>query len=302
MRRAAIAAFLVAALAAASPGMALAASSFTPKNVSGCVFWMDASNAASITSASGSVSQINDLCGSNNAVQATTADRPVTGVDSINGLNVLAFNSSFPQYLTAATSTMPSGTGPAFTTYQVVNPNVTGNATSISWGASSGSGTRMSFLQQSASGYQFSIFGSSLSDATLLNSAAHILSHVYSGGDIGANYSQFFDGTQSTLTASGTPATPVIGASPPLFIGTSTSVASSFSGDIAEILVFSGAQAASVRQEIEGYLACKWGLQANLASTHPYKTLCPKANVGNGTFPPSNAGNGQGINGNRGNG
>jgi hypothetical protein len=42
-------------------------------------------------------------------------------------------------------------------------------------------------------------------------------------------------------------------------------------GNIAEILVFSNVLTTTERQQVEGYLAWKWGLQANLVSGHPYK-------------------------------
>lgn len=45
-----------------------------------------------------------------------------------------------------------------------------------------------------------------------------------------------------------------------------------FTGDIAEVIWFSGPLSDTERQQIEGYLAWKWGLVANLPSTHPYKS------------------------------
>jgi hypothetical protein len=42
-----------------------------------------------------------------------------------------------------------------------------------------------------------------------------------------------------------------------------------------EILVYDRTPTTSERQKIEGYLAWKWGLTANLPSTHPYKTSRP---------------------------
>ena len=41
-------------------------------------------------------------------------------------------------------------------------------------------------------------------------------------------------------------------------------------GDIAEVLWFSGPLSTTQRQQIEGYLAWKWGLQSRLPSSHPY--------------------------------
>lgn len=44
-----------------------------------------------------------------------------------------------------------------------------------------------------------------------------------------------------------------------------------FNGNIAEILVYNNVLTTSERQQVEGYLAWKWGLQSNLANNHPYK-------------------------------
>jgi hypothetical protein len=44
---------------------------------------------------------------------------------------------------------------------------------------------------------------------------------------------------------------------------------------VGEILVFYTNISTADRQRIEGYLAWKWGLQANLPSEHPFKTRAP---------------------------
>ena len=49
----------------------------------------------------------------------------------------------------------------------------------------------------------------------------------------------------------------------------------SFFGNICEIIVYNVALSASQRQTIEGYLAQKWGLTANLQVGHPYKSTFP---------------------------
>jgi hypothetical protein len=47
-------------------------------------------------------------------------------------------------------------------------------------------------------------------------------------------------------------------------------------GNIAEVIVYTTSLTTTQRQQVEGYLAWKWGLQANLpASTHPYRTFKP---------------------------
>ena len=46
-------------------------------------------------------------------------------------------------------------------------------------------------------------------------------------------------------------------------------------GYIAEIVVIQSVPSTNLRQQIEGYLAHKWGLTANLPSDHPYKNTPP---------------------------
>ena len=46
--------------------------------------------------------------------------------------------------------------------------------------------------------------------------------------------------------------------------------------EAAEIVVLASAASTDTRQKLEGYLAHKWGLGANLPNDHPYKTVGPK--------------------------
>lgn len=82
------------------------------------------------------------------------------------------------------------------------------------------------------------------------------------------------DGSNTSFQTNGSTsdtATSVLGT----FIGSSTPTANHFNGDIAEIIVFHAALAAADRQQVEGYLAHKWGLAGNLWSDHPYKKYPP---------------------------
>ena len=47
-----------------------------------------------------------------------------------------------------------------------------------------------------------------------------------------------------------------------------------FDGFIGEIIIINSVED-SDRQKIEGYLAHKWGLTANLPADHPYKSNAP---------------------------
>lgn len=66
--------------------------------------WFDASNAASIISSGGAVSQWSDLSGNGyHATQGTGASQPITGTRTVNGLNGLDFDGTNDQM------TLPAG-------------------------------------------------------------------------------------------------------------------------------------------------------------------------------------------------
>ena len=48
-----------------------------------------------------------------------------------------------------------------------------------------------------------------------------------------------------------------------------------FIGNISEVIVYPGGVTSSQRQQTEGYLAWKWGLQSSLPGGHPYINFPP---------------------------
>ena len=55
-----------------------------------------------------------------------------------------------------------------------------------------------------------------------------------------------------------------------------SSYGSAYTGQIGEVVTFSRYLTASESSEMEGYLACKWGLQTRLPANHPYRYVCPQ--------------------------
>jgi hypothetical protein len=53
------------------------------------------------------------------------------------------------------------------------------------------------------------------------------------------------------------------------------SLESSWNGHLAELLIFSAVHSTNQRQQVEGYLAWKWGLLNNLPTNHPYRLIKP---------------------------
>jgi hypothetical protein len=81
--------------------------------------------------------------------------------------------------------------------------------------------------------------------------------------------SMFGNGTLNvTFTGSGTN---------PLSTSMGFNIGSSagFIGNIYDVIMYNTALSTLQRQQIEGYLAWKWGLQANLPADHPYKSAAP---------------------------
>ena len=70
----------------------------------------------------------------------------------------------------------------------------------------------------------------------------------------------------------------------PFYIGSPGSLYTSSGFHLCEFIATSNALSSSDRQEVEGYLSAKWGLSAQLPSSHPYKNFQPS---GDEWFPPN---------------
>jgi hypothetical protein len=69
-------------------------------------------------------------------------------------------------------------------------------------------------------------------------------------------------------------------------LGNPAGGAAAFTGTISEVLYYASALTTTQRQQIEGYLAWKWGLQSTLPVSHPYYLAAPTT----GAITLSNAG------------
>ena len=116
----------------------------------------------------------------------------------------------------------------------------------------------------------FSVTDSATSSPIAGNSAWYLLCLGYSGGTTATPYS--LNGTTRT-TGTGTAAGESTTTFELNFSGRSGG--SPNSGNVAEILHYNEPLTTPQVQKVEGYLAWKWGLQANLPAGHPYKLAPP---------------------------
>jgi hypothetical protein len=225
--------------------------SFLPTSITGCQLWYDAMDATTITQSSGLVSQLRDKSGNNRHIsQATTGNQPSYAN------NTLTFNGS--QYLT---NTISSGiSGNIFTGYIIYKPN-------------------------SASGNQRALFISDNSSWIMIDSTQVAENSNGTGAYIGTTISTITPTivavtSASTYSLNGNAFSNIsIGynqANPTsINVGSGISGGALFNGSIYEVLVYNTALTATQRQQVEGYLAWKWGLQAQLPNTHLQYAAAP---------------------------
>jgi hypothetical protein len=238
--------------------------------------WLDAADASTITESGGSVSQWDDKSGNGrNAAQSTPANRPTLTASNLNNLDVITFDGSDDVLI----ATLNTGLSSSFAFFTVVVPlrtnaiesYVTSQVSSYNnyWanlglGGVSG-GTKATF----------SLFNGVNNPIASYITPSIGLPYLYAGArdtNLG-NIQLFSNGTQVSVASDTTTSVPVYS---DLQIGGQTAPSGRYANArIAEVIIVSSSPTTIVRQKIEGYLAHKWGLTANLPADHPYKTVEP---------------------------
>jgi hypothetical protein len=245
-----------------------------PGAISGLKLWLDASDTSSITkNSSNKVSQWNDKSGNNRHVTQSGADsiKPTLSSDSI------AFNGS--QYLFNNTPFMYNNG--SIEIYIVASGNTQNDKRLINEGSSSNNNPLYAFqiTNQSPQNRLAVYFRNDAntamrSQSAIVNDVAmdgfyKILNWKDTGSSIIASVNGGTTGSLS-YSRSGSMTTNLF------CIGgiLRSSFVNGFSGSIKEIIISSPMSNVD-SQKIEGYLANKWGLKANLPADHPYKNNAP---------------------------
>jgi len=250
-----------------SPGMTnLPYSTLTPINLADtgtCKFWLDAADSTSFAFSSGSnISTWSDKSGNGyNATQYWTtptvynsANKYVQFTNSTSGMICSVPTGVFPTSLSVFIVYQKTGANNTYETLvnrvndSTSNPSpwelrndtvVLGDGSTnftvktSTWNINSGTSTTLLNFTLSASQFYEYINGS----------PTYSVTSAFLYGDTGS--------TKITL-------------------GTRISKDTQFTGNIYEVIIYNTALITTQRQSIEGYLAWKWGLQANLINTHPY--------------------------------
>jgi hypothetical protein len=240
---------------------------FTPTQLSNLSVWYDAADAGTLSTSGSAITSWRDKSG--NGFTATAANSPTYGTVVQNGKNTVSFNGTNQTFSTSHTINS------ALHTLIIVHRPATlaQNTSVLRWQSGGPYVVFPYYFNAAPRGYITSYDGTVLNSGgtTLLDNSVTtnfniIICTVQSGSQL-----MHRDGTQQAsttevLTSSITPA---------LFIGSLGGGSEYFSGSIAELIVYNSFLSTTQRQQIEGYLAWKWGLVASLPANHPHKTIRP---------------------------
>ena len=222
--------------------------------------WLDGADQSSMTLSGSSVTQWRDKSGNGYHALPNVGGSAIT-MGTLNNLSAI----TFPAASTAAflpSSSLSVGSG-GYSVFLIAN------LTSFASG-----GTRI----YSADGIQAFIDVSSPPILSLYN-GGFLSSSFTVIADTPFIYSYTISSTASGLWKNGISAGTTGGATSIIsnfYIGNFNSEARfSFTGQMGDFLIFNTALTTSQRQQVEGYLAHKWGLVGSLPATHPYGKTPP---------------------------
>jgi hypothetical protein len=242
-----------------------------PTQISGCVLWLDASDSATFTLSGNNVTQWRDKSGlGNHGAPIGTVTRTTA---AFGGRASVAFNGT-----TIRGSV--SITGTTLTVLAVYQPNVlVGDRDQrvVSF-ASPGEGDWSGIAR--TTGINIQGGGSKLTTYRNLTMIAEsMVSHVAGVAVVGCSQ---YTGTAGAVFLDGVEGNALAATSGNFAISTyglanqASGSPETLNGNIAEVIVYTTSLTTTQRQQVEGYLAWKWGLQQNLpTSTHPYRTFKP---------------------------
>ena len=243
-----------------------------PTQIPGCSLWLDATDSTSMTLSGSNLSQWRDK--SSNAFAGTAVNSPVLQSNSINGLSAVQFNGTsqcitFGNVLNLGTSPVSVFAVTRFTGDAGIVGKVSSRWWFGRWGLYRFASDGGLVWYVDADPVWARAFVADTTTTTQLVQASwdrSTLSLAQNGTQRSSNTfvnTSNFSNTDNLIVGG-------------YADGNGTGLRSGFflNGVIGEVLVYLGALTVSQRQQLEGYLAHKWGLQSNLpGSTAPFATI-----------------------------
>jgi len=249
---------------------------YYPTQIAGITLWLDANKTSSLTLSGSNVTQWNDLARNTNL--SNTSSYPTYSETGLNGKPTISFVGSLSGAQNLYNNSAPSlyNSLSSFSFFTVLK-SVPSNAAWASWfsiytnftiylgSASNTNPTNPWFYNGS------SLNGGSGDGRSYIDNTIILVRVTVSGGSLtvqiyGSNgsYTNTFSYTVGTAS------------SQKIYVGYSGyNFNDSFNGLISEMLFYNSALTKIQYQQVEGYLAWKWGLQTSLPATHPYNIQAP---------------------------
>jgi hypothetical protein len=253
---------------------------FTPTQISGCQLWLDAADSSSVTLSGSSVTQWRDKSGFNNHV-ISGGTAPIYSSSS----NAVVFNGN--GYLINSAFSLPLANRSVFIVCNQTASSssnafegilVFGASNVVDYNSSNAivyNGRGSNVVANCSFGVFYNYSQNNFGDYRLDFGNVTIPAPFSIYTDVFANPSGSLHVNGSNVATDSIAGT--IGTSTGFFLGARNDFGngtfrSFLYGSIYETIVYNTAVTAFQRQQVEGYLAWKWGLIASLPNGHPYKS------------------------------
>ena len=224
--------------------------------------WYDAADASTITQSGGAVSQWDSKgSGGNDLVQATGANQPITNSRTINSKNAIDLNGTSHHMTTSFGSIKAQ----PVTRFIVLKSDVSDINLHVLLDGIDATDRNVFWLNNIP--YWVTFAGVNLPGSTTPDTSAHVFTEILNS----SSSALYQDGTSIASGDAGT-----AGAAGITLGARYTKTERFWDGLVAEVIVVSGTLSEAERQQIEGYLAWKWGTQASLPSGHRYYNGAPQ--------------------------
>ena len=237
---------------------ATSSSYFYPTAISGCQLWMDAADSTTITRSGANITGWNDKA---NLYTGTATNSPQYNSNPINGLPTIHFDGASSRYVLITANNFNYST----MTYCLVIRWVSGS------GGFMGTDTPGNYgraLAVSSPNTQLLLYSQFYTTSVALTAGQPCILFGYFNGT--SDFTVILNGVKTLFSvAQGTGNTNTNGFNIGLFNPTN---GGSHSFDMGEGIVYNSILTDTQRQQVEGYLAWKWGLTNQLPSTHPNYT------------------------------
>jgi len=230
---------------------------FQPTDIPGCQLWLDAADTSTLVLSGSNVTQWNDKSGNGrNGTLFQNYPTYTTNRVNFNGTQGLATS------LSPSTNIESGFVICGFTSVSSVNTLI-GSFVSENGGRQFRVNNAIQTIKQD-------IVAVLTSGTSLENNTTYLCEYVNNGTTLThyLNGNSYASGGSVTYTAGGNITS--IG-----YRSNNNGYNEGLYGYIQEVLIFSTALTTSQRQQVEGYLAHKWGLTTPIPSTHPFKSILP---------------------------